>query len=42
MIGRHGASEQAEIGIAVALLHVAQHLIVGTIFLDDIHDVFKN
>ena len=39
MIGRDVLAEQHQRGIAVAFLHVAEHLIVGAILLDDVDDV---
>ena len=38
-IGRHLAAEDAQIGIAFAALDVAKHLIVRTVFLDDVQHV---
>src|SRR2546423_5560510 len=34
-------SEDAEIGIAVSLLHVAEHLVVSAVLLQDINHVFE-
>ena len=38
-IGRGVFAEEDQRRIAVALFHVAQHLIVAAIFLDDVDDV---
>ena len=38
-VRRHGPAEDGEVRRAVALRHVAEHLIVGSILLDDVDDV---
>ena len=39
MVGRHLLAEDAQIGVAVAPLHVAEHLVVGAVLLDDVQHV---
>jgi len=39
MVGRNPFREQAQPGIAVALGHVAEHLVVGAVLLDDVDAV---
>ena len=41
MIGRYGLSEENQVGNAVALLQVAQHLVVSAILLDDVDHMLK-
>ncbi len=41
-IRRHALAELNEVGIAVAFGHVAENLVVGTIFLDDVNDVLEH
>ena len=41
-VRRHALAENAQIRVAVAFAHVAKHLIVSAIFLDDIDDVLEN
>ena len=40
MIGRDLLAEDGKRGIAIAFADVAQDLIVGPVFLDDVDDVF--
>ena len=42
LVGRNALAENAEGGIAVALFHVTQHLVVSAVLLDDIHDVLED
>src|SRR5213082_2069523 len=35
-------AEDAKPGIAIALLHIAEHLIIGAVLFDDINDVLEN
>ena len=39
LVGRHFAAENGQARIAVAALHVAEHLVVGAVLLDDVQDV---
>ena len=39
VVGRDGLGEQADVRIAVAFFHVAEDLVVGAVFLDDVDDV---
>ena len=39
VVGRDRLGKQAEVRIAVAFLHVAEDLVVGAVFLDDVDDV---
>ena len=39
MVGRERPAEKREVGIAVADVEIAEHLIVGSVLLDDEHDV---
>ena len=42
MVRRHGdVGKVDEAGITVAFLHVAQHLIVGAVLLDDVDHVLE-
>jgi hypothetical protein len=42
MVGRDVLAENAQLRVAVALLHVAEHLIIGPVLLDDIDDVLEH
>ena len=42
VIGRHLFAEDGQARIAVALLHVAEHLVVGAVLLDDVDDVLED
>ncbi len=40
-VGRNFLAEKVKCLIAVALAHVAEHLIVGAVFFDDVDDVLN-
>ena len=40
MVGRQGLPQNRQMRIAIALLQIAQHLIIGAVFLDDEHHMF--
>ncbi len=42
LVRRHALAEDAEARIAVAGWHIAQHLVVAAVFLDDIDDVLEH
>ena len=42
LVRRHALAENAQAGIAVAGLHVAKHLVVTAVFLDDVNDVLEH
>ena len=42
LVGRDALAEDAEGRVAVALFHVAQHLVVGAVLLDDVDDVLED
>ena len=39
VVRRDGLGEQADVGFAVAFFHVAEYLVVGAVFLDDVDDI---
>ena len=41
-IRRDAFAKDAQIGVAVAVRHVAEHLVVGAVFLDDVNDMLKD
>jgi hypothetical protein len=41
MIGRYGWPEEYQAGIAIAFLHVTEHLVVSAILLDDVDHMLK-
>src|SRR5437867_3827038 len=42
LVGRHALAKNAQRRITVALWHVAQHLVVGAVFLDDVEDMLED
>ncbi len=42
LVGRDTLAEDAERGVAVALFHVPEHLVVGAVLFDDIDHVFED
>ena len=39
VVGRDGLGEEAKVRVAVAFGHVAEDLVVGAVFLDDVDDI---
>ncbi len=42
LIGGNVLAEDAQIRIAIAFLHIAQHLVITPVLLDNINDVFEH